>query len=390
MKYSTISLLLSGYILALFSPILSLFWCSVALLVSPQSNLSLNLYKPLLAIVLALTVAGQKVGSFESDDFENYFNVYTIILNEGSLIIAANLLGNPLELGLPFLFYIISLVFNELNPTQLKFIVALIYSFAAIEVILRAEVNKNASIRAALLISFISLVSLSLFSQLVRQGFSTILIYLFVVTASRWVKFAAVSGAVIFHTTALPIIFIIILLNKKPYATMLLIFIIAIASFYIHPLLDSLGAQEISKLSYVANQNFSTDFTSTDKGNLKTLFIAVAFVIFAGIIKPKIMMQENLRQERNFFIVFSFLFLIFLPLPLISSRITMFFTLFLVGYSVGKFLTSLESRIYIPLIVILSLIKPMMYLDFSSTKSTYWNAYPAISVMPGYFVEAFL
>jgi EpsG family len=390
MKYSTISLIIAGYLLALFSPIISLFWCSIALLISQQNKYSLILYRPILAIVLALTVAGQTVGSFESDDFENYFNVYVILSKGGSLNEAAVFLGNPLELALPFSLYLISLIFNELNPTQLKLIISLVFSIAAIEVILRAEANKEASARAALLITFISLVSLSLFSQLVRQGFSTILIFAATVVASRWLKFALATAAVLFHTTALPIIIVIYLLSKRPYTTILIVSMLAVAFFYIHPLLNALGADEISKLAFVARQEFSSALTATEKGNLKTLLIAFLIVLFAVMLRPKVMLLDDLKQHRNYFILFSLLFIIFLPVPLLSSRITMFFTLFLIGYCVGQFLLPLDKKIQIPIIASLSLIKPIMYLDFSLSKTDYWGSYPAISIMPGYFIEAFL
>lgn len=390
MKYSTILLLIPGYILALFSPIISIAWCSVALLISPQNNFSLILYRPLLAVVLALIVAGQTVGSFESDDFNNYYNVYKILTEGGSLTDATLFLGNPLEYGLPILFGLISLFFNELNPTQLKFIVALIFSFAAIEVILRAEKKSKASIRSVLLISFIALLSFTLFSQLVRQGFSTIFIFAYIASTSRWVKFGAASAAVLFHITALPMIFILYLLSRRPYTTMLIVTITALAFYYIQPVLSSLGAQEISKLAYVARIDFITEPTSTEKGNLKILFIALLVFLFAVMLKPKILVLEDLRQYRNYLILFSLLFIIFLPLPLLSTRITMFFTLFLIGYCVGKFLLSLNSKVYIPIVITLSMIKPIMYLNFSFSKTDYWDAYPAISIIPGYFIEALL
>lgn len=149
----------------------------------------------------------QKIGS---TDFNNYYNdYYSVVENTESFASILRLYFSGLEPVLPLLYKILS-IFPLLSPGELVFLFSfIIFGLFAWWLLIYgiSYINKN-NPGYILAISF-GMVSMTLGSQLFRQGLSSVILLFCLSQNKRLVKIIILVLATLVHNTALPLFLII-------------------------------------------------------------------------------------------------------------------------------------------------------------------------------------
>ena len=380
-------------IVTLFSPLISYTLCIIAfwLYGSSMAPRERSITAILFSISFALIICSRSYALRETDDFANYYDDYiNIALNSAtfSQILKEYSLG--LEFGLPLLFYILSVIFPILTPAQLlfflSFFVSLLFSFWLIKYgCIEFEKTNDTGFIIAL---SLTLFSLSIGSQLIRQGFSSVIL-LYALSLNRIdARYGLLLVSTAFHLTAFPLFVIIRLLIRygwKAHIALTPLVFFAFLSFN----LVLTAFQDFPKFAYYAGTELG-EISDTDIGTLKWLLIGVLFSALGVFTSRKIFISIDKKALGGLPFVFFFviLFICFMQYPLLPTRITMLFSLILLGYFTAIFV--LKSRLYfLKPLSLFSLLFFKLYTFFPDPTSDdrfLWSNYDWIGIMPGYYL----
>lgn len=381
-------------VVGLFFPVAGRFFVVIILLSSLSDQKGLRISSGiLLAFFSAIIISSRAMGETPSDDFfYYYYSVYMDYARNSNDIERLFVFGDGLEVGLGILFFLIELVFGEVSPSLLVFIIVfLIYIFLLVvseKYLLASISNKDKGLALALIFVFSSMV---MASQVVRQFLSSIFVVaaFCAVTPKGKILFTLIAAS--FHLTSLPILLLMEGARKYPARTFMIIGVFGILIafkldqiyYFLSDLTQGDGSVGSSKLSYYDDKIGLSDNSSLLLVLNKAL-IALLFMLLS--LKTAIALGFG-----RVFLAFIFVFIVFLPVPLASLR----FTLVLNAVYFGYFVYILTPIKYVLLLRFLFLAY-VLYGSFSLLRSDpldpfrLWAVFPSYSSSPFYFLYYWL
>jgi hypothetical protein len=381
-------------IVLLFSPLLSYFFCIIAYWIfgSSMSSGGKKTIATLFSTSFALIISSGSFGFFgKADDFVNYYNDYLSIANNSETFSQVLMLyTSGIEFGLPLLFYVLAILFPILTPVQLMFLLSFLVSLAfALWVIKHGcqefEASKNSGYIIAL---SLSLLSIAIGTQLLRQGFSCVILLFALSQKNTTPRYALLLVAMAFHLTALPLFFIVKFVIRYKWKSHLVLGPLVIATFFLFGNLLS-ALQDLPKFAYFARQEFD-QISETDIGTLKWVLVGLFFSII-GIVTRKKAFVNNFNGIIGGWplaVFFVLLFVALIRIPLLPTRMTMIFGLILLGYftaisTLGSRLSFLQATSIVSILIFkFSTIFPMVPVS----ERYLWFNYDWIGILPAYYL----
>ena len=381
--FLVVSLMVLPILFLPFSPIISFLFAFIALILFSKYNN--QIFRILFSLIgflsLAIIYASRAYKEELAMDLSIYYDTYNLIYN-GYFFEALLLFGKGVEGGLIVLYRLYIAIFNKLSPFDLAFFNMNIcgigcigwlemYGFKYVE-------KKHKGICMAFFLLFFS-VQMSGFLQ--RQALATVILLFAISQKDKKYFYLLTIIATFFHITSLflCILFRFLLkrnLNKKTFANFFIITLILRLSFpYLIQLLIGFGSTlpGMEKLAFFSEASFS--IASGRYAVLITALLAINVFLYNRI--------EN--YWKNFIVLSSVLYLIFLGIPLFSERI-FFILLYLYGYflflSIEKI--SLKGAVFLSFVYLsLFIIEKLNALQ--ALYDPFWQRYPAFSLESFYY-----
>ena len=323
-----ISISILNLFFLIFSPLLGYF-LSIAYLLLFSNYISKNfriINVIFLLIDISIISASRLYFSVESDDFIRYYQTYTQLLNGDFSCITTPRYSNGLEWVLPIFYAILAKLTSIKSPEFVLFSETLLFVvifYIWIEnyfknVLSNYEINKL----VATAFLFLSISSITLYT---RQ-YIAMVILLFSFYGSLKKRLFFLFMAISTHLTALPIFIFIKLIQKFklkaliPFSLILFLFV-----NYFNVILNffDLSLPLIGKLVY-----YTHEINVDNSLPINQLFFIVIINIGLYINKKN---NSFLRDWRLVFLFFSIIFIIFLPIPLMSMRLTILLIAIMLG-----------------------------------------------------------
>lgn len=271
----------------------------------------------------AIDVISFKNFVYASDDFSSYYNNYLDFLkfgfNKDSLFEYGNI-----EIALPLLNYLCSLIIDGPEPYKVKFIYAFIQGFGVLFCCFRISSYYHMNLkRTVLLVSLVLIFYKPIVAlQLSRQTFSSIFIVAFIFTNRRLHKIIYFIIAILFHSSTIILLPISIFLfrnrTKKDFVITLIIIscLFALTQITYSVLrLSVINVPILNKLDYIVRALSDPDKI---RQSVLTSFLLICYLvpILIGCIVKK--WSGNLKY--NILIILSLL-IIFCMFPGFNNRI---------------------------------------------------------------------
>lgn len=339
----------------------------------------------LLIIFIATVVASRQFGVSPSDDFAgSYYPVFIQIAHGNRDALFEY--GQGIEVGLPFLWLLISFFQPDISSTGLIFLTTFmsmgifwvwleVYGLEGID-------NQN---RATVIAIVLLMCSFFLSSQLVRQFFSSVILLFAISGKNLSTRIIFLIIASFFHLTAFPI-YIFFHLAKRPRLAFFLfvpigiLFVLGWRKF-----VDFVLAHQyfpgFEKALYVLTN--SESFTDLDLSSGRYLVIVCLLIVFALLYEKS--RDETRTQWRSILLTTAFLYGIFLVIPQFSLRSTLLISQILIGWLLVQALPS-TSWLFIRIFFVVILIKKMLSLIAPPTDGMgFWGQFHYWGIYPGYF-----
>jgi len=387
-NYHLIVLCFLSSLLLFFSPLFSLI-SSVFLIRLTNSVRAKSPFKIYLSIniVLALSIILSSANlpsiTTESDDFARYYYFYLQIFNGESTIFDFKEFGS-FEPGLLIYFKFLS-IFPEMSYKEYSFITSIIFYLIFLNWIIRYGISKeNRRFEGFIIAISLILIPNALILQLTRQAFS-ILFILYAISSQRtYIVLLNLIIATLFHLTALPIFLVIFFIQRYKFLALLLgLVFISLINIYIFSFLENLDA--IPKIGNLRNLDRFDGSTSTNYGGLQWIIVIYLYGILTLINRKSFnRFSDSLKAIGGLYpvIFFTFFYLIFFEIPLISTRITLLYFSLLLGYLIS--LITVSSDFYKFDYIVLFVLTLYTFQKFLS--DSFWQSFEMISWFPGYFL----
>lgn len=380
--------LLAG--LYLFSPLVAYIATLLYLTVfSERLTAPVRISAAVIAILSGASIwASRGLGQSMSDDFQQYYDIYSQIDAHGwtTGVIPSY------ELGLPAFFKMISLASPTLTPSGLMFVVTatagLIFLFYVERFGLQDFPRGKKGYGIAMIFLFFSFVMVT---QLTRQMLSSVLlvcVFFLVRPAAR--RFSLLLASVV-HVSAIAIHIVLRLLQRRLLVIPLLAVIVVVLVRFINieTVVSMVSGFDLPRLGYY--------FASADAaGNRATLSI-VLLVTVAGalsLLVLKLSRQTILQQERRemaLLIGVVVVYLLTLNITLVPFRLFLVIHAVMAGWFFAYF-TRRFPTIYLVIggvALILYRTRTLYVIDPASAFIP-WHVYGAVSSFPGYFFLSYL
>lgn len=316
-------------LLLAYSPLLCYYIPLIMLALLKSDSRSLRAFLVLFSIAGgAFFVGSRNIFDAPASDYDVYYGVYQIVLNGGSLIYPD--FSSGIEIFLPAFFKLLSLIIGDAKP---EFILAitvmsqltLVYIWLEWDGLKHlAEKDKNLCIASTLGLLFIYM-----FSQILRQGFSTI----FCLFALSFFCRGNKKGFLLFfllacisHLSALIVIPMFIVFMRHKALSILLVCCTIFFSFVFSLLLpmiishNLLGAASYKLGFYTITDMSGFDFTSYFKFWVITVLSGFFFFL------------EGKEYLKRIILFGGLVYIALLPIPLASDRALMLLAALLPGY----------------------------------------------------------
>jgi len=348
------------------------------------------LFGILISLSWGLILGSREIFLSSSDDFTQYYTVYQQI-SDGNLE-ALFIYGGGYELGLPLVFLFITEISSQIiQPHTLLFLDGVFCSLiflAWLEYYGLKEVDEE---KKGLCSAYTwVLCSFFMASQTIRQFISCLFLLISIFEINKKKKILFLALATIFHLSAI-IIYLIIYFVKK-YKIKATIFIILLSSISVY-LFESISNNETiknflggEKLTYY--ENFSNGFTDADLGILKLLVLpAILLLISAMVINSKLIKFRmlDIKDWTLLYLTFFLLHIIFLPIPLLSLRLTMIISNILLGWIIFNILNEHYKILYSSILIIIIWRVSILFDSNPDNMMRYWSLYNSFSFYPGYY-----
>ncbi|MBO1500796.1 EpsG family protein [Serratia proteamaculans] len=386
-------LLIFSIAIGLFSPLLAFYFSLSLLVIFPTffANRYLRVYLSIFAIICGCIIFSSR-GYFlsTSDDFAHYYSAYQELLKGGSIA----QYSQGIEFLISLYFKITIILFGELKPTALFFLVSFFSCFTFYVWLEKYGLDQLEGTKKSLCVaSCIGFFMFALSTQLMRQMIATPFL-LFALSYGLKNKKGIISMilAIGGHLSSLPIYVVLKIFlsenRKKKFITLgLFLFFGLLFSLLLSqlsilfniPVVGELAA----KLQYYNN---IADRNSTESGNtfLKYMFVMLVGFWFFG---PK---NGDLEKIKKFFYLACMSYLFLLPIPLLSSRIFLVMSAVALGYFMF-FAFYRISNVYRILLVLYFIVRVVTLGPYYSERMDgfdLWYSYPWYSTEALYYIYA--
>lgn len=331
--------------------------------------------------------ASRTFGRSMSDDFEQYYEIYSRISNHEwtTGVIPAY------EFGLPAFFKVISMALPSLTPSGLMFVVTVTAGLIMLFYLERFGLEEFPREKKAYCVAMVFLFfSFVMVTQLTRQMLSSVLlVYLFFVVRPLW-KWLSLIVASAIHITAVAVHAVVRALQGRYLILLFAVAAILVAQFVdIASVASALIGYDIPRLGYYL-------VGAESSGNLATLAIVVLVAVAGALslLALKASNQHITAREKGTLIVLAGVIVIYL----LTLNVTLLpFRLFLIIHAVmaGWFFAFFTRRFPSVYLVIGG-----VALIFWRTRSLYvidpasafvpWGVYGAFGALPGYFFLSYI
>lgn len=314
---------------ALFSPLLSFYWCVFFLLAcSPHlDRKTVTGIGYICAYSGSILIASRK--TFEpSDDFSHYYDAYLYIFSEGWRVIGERY---GTEIGLPIYYWFLSWG-GGTSQVFLLFAVTMLSSSLLVLWLdkygsLRFPVQYFGTVMAISMLFYGFLQASIMTRQMVSLS-----IILFAVSTAGWRSFAWLFCAVLFHQSSI-LVFLLLKYAKRLdwfWITVVLSISITFVLFFDRVAEWAVASQidfirVASKLTYYTSNGES--FTDADLSGLKVVLICCAAALLSARHMPE--------GWGRMILLVALLYIMFLPYALVSLRTFLFFVSVIAGYIVA-------------------------------------------------------
>lgn len=324
----TITITIFSSLLA-YSPILCYYIPLIILALLNSNSRSLRLIFVLFSIIGgAFFVSSRNIFDAPASDFDVYYNVYQIVLNGGSLIYPD--FSSGIEVFLPTFFKILSLIIGDAPP---EFVLAMtvMSQLALVYIWLEwdglkyiSDEDKNLCVASTLGLLFIYM-----FSQILRQGFSTIfclfaLSFYFRGNKKGFILFFVL--ACISHLSALIVVPMFIIFMRHKLLSVGIVCCTVLFSFIFSLLLPVIISHNLlGAASYKLGFYTITDIDGFD---LSSYFKFLIITVLSGLF----FFAEGKPEIKRVILFGGLVYIALLPIPLASDRAMMLLAALLPGY----------------------------------------------------------
>lgn len=312
-------------VFAVFSLPIVAFAVSAALLINLSRNtpdVARRLLGLMLVIAVSMMISSRAVSIEGSDDFVGYYELYKEIqAGDYSRMFQ---FGGGLEVTLPALFYLWSLLLPELSINGLMLSSALTSAILFwVWVDLNFYRKGGERIAPALIGAALLLFNLYFSTQTTRQFLSMIvLLYAFSAhtTIRRWL-FITLAASI--HLTALPFYGAYWLATRGRYGVVLLLSGVVLIRFYfpaLLTLLDVLPEALVEKLAYYVDNN--SEYTDSDLGALKLIGL-LCLLSLLSLAAQGFRLDARTRPWHSVPWIAAVVHVLLLPIPLAPLRSTL-------------------------------------------------------------------
>ncbi|EFK6611725.1 TPA: O144 family O-antigen polymerase [Escherichia coli] len=333
-------------------------------------------------------VASRNIFDANASDFDVYYDVYQIVNNGGTILYKDFSAG--FEFFLPLFFKMISFILGDASP-QIVLAVTVFAQLFLLYIWLEWDgfKNVNPEDRNLCAASTFGLLFIYMFSQILRQGFSSVFCLFAISFFLRKERLSFIIFyllAISSHLTAIIIVpmFIIFMKNKK--ISMLICLGMFAFSGVFSLLLPFIVAHNLfGEMSY--KFAFYT-FTSLAGYDLSSYFKFLVITVIAGYF-----FFDNKNKYLKPLIYYGGLaYIALLPIPLASDRMLMVLAALLPGYILFFSFYKIKN-IYKIILILFFVLKVMTYGPFYDHKKDYdnpmqyWYTYPWINDTPFYYIH---
>lgn len=298
---------------------------------------------------IASTGASLIVGSTSAEvsgvhDALVYYDIYTRI--EGGDLRALFYFADGIELGLPFLMYLWSLLLPPLTISGYMFLVSITCSSIMIAWLESFLSAKDKILYPILMGASILLMNLYMANQLTRQFLALQLVLFSVCFIRKKMQYFSLSAASILHLSAIPFYFIIRILKKGWSSIAIFIFFALVIRFYFFILIDNFELMPLwvkEKLTfYLDNLGGYSD------PDIKSLYVPALLILISVVTVAYRGYRWSANNIRWLLLPwFTILIqLILLPIPLASTRLALIVTSVLPGFIIFKMLSTTKRDIF--------------------------------------------
>lgn len=387
-RYATF--ILFACFLYLFTPLAAWFllFLSLGLLDRNAGDSIRRTIGILLVVVMATIVSSRKFGISESDDFaSSYYPVFASIVNGNWSALFSY--GKGLEIGLPFVWYVISIFRPEAGASELIFWAVLLSTGGFLLWLEKYGLTAFQNHQKAMVVG-VSLLLCSYFlaSQLTRQFFSSVIL-LFAISEKRILfKSFFLFLATLFHLTAIPIYLFVLLAKKRSLAITLffpagVIFVLCLNSF-IQFVLAHQYVPGFEKALYILIN--AEPFNSADI-NAGKYFALVCIVVLSIFLIRRNRENSEVHQWRSVLLTTGFLYCAFLLIPQFSLRSTLLISQIMLGWLFALIVGASNWQLVRIFFFMILFNKTFALLTSSpGDEMGYWGQFHYWGIFPGYFL----
>ncbi|RDU62621.1 EpsG family protein [Helicobacter sp. MIT 14-3879] len=351
---------LSPFLVLPFSPFISFIYALfIMIILSPILNTQ---NRVILSVCVILSGSFLNGDAVLHSDFEHYYRVYNALLDNNLKFLLY--FGSGIELALPTTYLILGKFFGKLSPThfmnmQIIFTVSLFYIWLEVYGI-KNIANRQKAICVAMALMFFDFWCSA---WLVRQILASVFI-LYTISArsnySFWIFFIT---AILFHTTSIIFIPLILLLYKYPKTGLFFCVCISISFIYFLEIANYLYSIKSNIIFPIQPKLYDYVISKT---TLDGSYIGVKNLILLSILTIFSLIYLN-RAFRRYRAVILGLEILYISSIYVSGHFSLRVGVFLIFVSIGYFLfLSLRKQPFILLIFAL-----FSLLNIAQTKSVF-------------------
>jgi hypothetical protein len=328
--------------------------------------------KNLLLLYIAITtsiVIGSKQYGMELD-FVNYYSDYRTILNDqDSLSEVLNNYGSGFEFVMPLSYWVLAKLNIDFDASKVMIFMTLMILIPFIFWVKNYQKISQLKDNKFIIICSILYISSILYNQLFRQAIASVFI-LFSLSAEPLRRLIYLSLGTAIHLTTIPIFFLITMLLKRNYKSLILVIIILFFFSYLN-------------LSIVKVSSYNLDYDINNIVFDGFKWVIVDFIIYIAVaIKVGKFPIDDCTKS---FIFINLIYIILMPLGYIADRVLLIPILMFNGIFVGNVLGNMRDSKF-AYIIIFMLIN-LKILNYSGILNDYyWIKYPMYSMEPFYYL----
>ncbi|AYU89687.1 hypothetical protein CS371_14585 (plasmid) [Serratia marcescens] len=372
-----------------FSPLLGYYISIILLLtVSDLCNAKpIRVYFSLIALVCGVLVSASRVHlTSASDDFGHYYASYLSILHGGTIFQYAG----GVEFLLSLYFKILVMIFGNLHPSSILFFVALLNSFLFYLWLEKFGLNRvDDKLKSLCIAASLTFYMFTISTLLMRQMLATpFLLFALSYTLRSKMGILSLLLASFAHLSSIPIYFIIRILmseDRKKKNLMVLFFLVVLVLFSLLVKFSSsfTGLPVIGILAFKLEYYGRVSLFSFDRIDSYVKYLVV--MLIASIF----FFSEKHKDWKSLLYYGGAIYIIWLPIPLMSGRIFLMLGTVALGYIIflSAYRMSIVLRYFLVIYCVFRVLTLGIYYTNNNDGFDLWYSYPWISENAFYFVR---